>query len=535
MERMNASNKGMGKAGRKVHAAVLAAAMLAPLSAFAADGPFVINYSLPPPTLDPTIVCDIADDGFIASLYTPLLKYEARPVANVPEGVKVTAEDTTKIVGYLAESYSLSPDGKAVTFKLRDGLKFPSGNALDAAAVKASLEYALKSGTCGTYFFEAAQFGNTEAIEAPDATTVVIKLKHAEPLLPHALTQPNTGIIDVAAVTANGGKDWLASHSAGSGPYVLSDYQPGVRAVFKANPAYFGPPPPEPEVIVNFITDNATLLLQARNNQADVTLGLSKASVESLKGTAGLKIIEVPTARWQLIGLPNKVPPFDNPKFREALSYAIPYDAILKNVAHGYGELFYGPFPPQFPTFKKELATPRAYDLEKAKALVAESGVATPVNVDIVIREGQNDQEQIATIAQAAWSQIGVNLTIRKLPASGYQEAVSAKEKTAAIVRFDGPSVDDPAWLLDYDMRCASQFNTSNYCSAEAEALLDKGHKETDPAARQLIWDQIAKIWVADSPRIPVYADVYTAVVADSVKEWHFAQDGPFDLDLWSR
>lgn len=516
-------------------AIAIAATAVSPFSAIAAEGPFVINYSLPPPTLDPAIVCDIADNGFLAPLYTPLLRYEAKPVANAPEGVTVTAEDTTKIVGYLAESFTVSDDGKVLTFKLRDGLKFPSGNPLDAAAVKASLEYMLKSGTCGTYFLEAAQFGNTEAIEAPDATTVVIKLKRGEPLLPHALTQPNTGIIDIKAVEANGGKAWLAGHAAGAGPYLLADYQPGVRAVLKANPDFFGEAPREKDVIVNFITDNATLLLQARNKQADVTLGLSKASVASLKGAEGLRIIEVPTARWQLIGLPNQTAPFDNAKFREALSYALPYDAILKNVAHGFGETFYGPYPPQFPAFKAELGAPRPYDLDKAKALIAESGVKTPVTAEIIIREGQNDQEQIATIAQGAWSQIGVNLTIRKLPASGYQEAVGAKTKTAAIVRFDGPSVDDPAWLLDYDLRCASAYNTSNYCSKEAEALLDTRHDLKSDAERQELWDKIARIWLADSPRIPVYADVYTAVVSADVKDWHFAQDGPFDLNLWGR
>ncbi|MBB5751621.1 ABC transporter substrate-binding protein [Prosthecomicrobium pneumaticum] len=511
------------------------ASAFAALPASAADGPFVVNYSLPPPTLDPSIVCDIADDGFIASLYTPLLRYEAKPVTDVPAGVTVTTEDTTKVVGYLAESYSVSDDGRTLTFKLRPGLKFPSGNPLDAAAVKASLEFTWKSGTCGTYFFEAAQFGNTEAIEAPDATTVVIKLKRGEPLVLHALTQPNTGIIDLKAVEANGGKTWLASNAAGSGPYVLASYEPGVRAVFKANPDFFGTPPIEPEVIVNFVTDNATLLLQARNGQADVTLGLSKASVASLAESADLKVIKVPTARWQLVGFPNKKAPFDNAKFRAALSYAVPYEPILANVAHGLGTIFYGPYPPAFPAFNAEIAPPRSYDLDKAKALLAESGVATPVAADIVIREGQNDQEQIATILQGAWSQLGVNLSIRKLAASAYQEAVGAETKEALIVRFDGPSVDDPAWLLDYDMRCKSAYNTSNYCNAEAEALLDKGHATADAAARQVIWDDIAKIWIADSPRVPIYADTYTAVVSGSVKEWHFAQDGPFDLDQWGR
>jgi len=510
------------------------AALVAGL-AQAASGPLVVNYSLPPPTLDPAAVCDIADNGFIASLYTPLLKYDSKPAAGAPAGVKVTTEDTTKIIPYLAQSYDVSDEGKTVTFKLRPGLKFPSGNPIDGAAVKASLEYAWKSGTCGTYFLEAGQFGNTQAIEAPDEATMVIKLKHAEPLVFHSFTQSNLGIIDLKAVEANGGKSWLATHSAGSGPYVLDSYDPGVRAVFKANPTFFGDKPIEPEVVVNFITDNATLLLQARNGQADVTLGLSKASVASLADSDKLKVIKIPTARWQLVSLPNQQPPFDNVKFRQALTYAVPYDAILANVAHGFGTLFFGPYPPQFPAYNADIAKPRGYDPSEAKTLLAESGVKTPISADIIIHEGQNDQEQIATIVQGAWSQLGVKLTIHKLAAAAYQEAVASPKKQGLIVRFDGPSVQDPAWLLDYDLRAKSIFNTSNYDSPEAEALLDKGHLTLDAAARQPLWDQVAKIWIADAPRIPVYADTYTAVVSGAVTDWHFAQNGPFDLNLWGR
>ena len=219
----------------------------------------------------------------------------------------------------LAESWDVSADGTTLTFKIRDGVTFPSGRPVDASAVKASLERALGSGACGTYFTEAGQFGNTQSITAPDASTVVITLARSEPLVLHALTQPNTGIVDVALVEEMGGNEWLASNAAGSGPHTLAAYEPGVRARFAANPGFFGVPPSESEVIVNFITDDATLLLQARNGQADVTLGLRKASVASLVGREGLRIIEVDTARWQLIGLPNEVPPFDNAKFREAL------------------------------------------------------------------------------------------------------------------------------------------------------------------------------------------------------------------------
>jgi peptide/nickel transport system substrate-binding protein len=522
-------------ASRRVSATFALASAIIPVSAIAADGPFTINYSLPPASLDPTLVCDIADIGFVSDLYVTLLKHPSKPVATAPQGVTVTAEDTTKLEGYLAESWTVSDDGKVITFKIRDGVKFASGNPVDGPAVAASLNRGLKSGNCGTYFIEAGQFGNTVSIEAPDAKTVVITLKAPEPLLLQALAVPSTSIVDVKAIDAAGDPKWLSTHAAGSGPYVLKSYEPGVKAEFAANPDFFGAAPLEKDVVINFIPDNSTLLLQARNGKADVTLGLSKAATASLKDDAKLAVIEVPTSRWQLLSLPNKLKPFDNVKFREALSYAVPYKAILDTVAHGYGQLYYGPFPPAFGAYNPAIGAERPYDLENAKALLGESGVTGPVALDVLIKEGQNDQEQIATIIQGAWAPLGVTVTIKKLPASAYAEAVGAETKQAAIVRFDGPSVADPAWLLDYDLKAASTFNTSNYANAEAEALLLKAHPIADPAARQAIWDEVAKLWVADAPRIPVYADTYTAVVSKSVKAWSFEQNGPFDVANWSR
>jgi peptide/nickel transport system substrate-binding protein len=516
----------------------LAAALVAlalPLAAAAQDSPMVVNYSLPPPTLDPAFDCDITDLGFISTLYPTLLRHPQVPLEGAPEGITVTHEDAGALEGYVAESWTTSDDGKTLTFKIRDGIKFSTGRPMDAAAVAASLNRALASGACGTYFTEAAQFGNTESITAGEGNTVVIKLKKAEPLVLYALTVPATGIVDVAEAEANGGDEWLASHVAGGGPYTLAEYQPGVRAVFKANPTFFGTAPREPEVVVNFITDNATLLLQARNGQADVTLGLSKTAVASLVDDPSVAVIQVPTARWQIISFPTKQPPFDNVKLRQALTYAVPYEAILKNVAQGFGQLYFGPFPPAFPAYNPEYGAPREFDLDKAKALIAESGVQTPIPLEMVIREGQNDVEQIATIVQAAWSQIGVNVTIRKLPASGHQQAVTAPVKTASIIRFDGPSVADPAWLLDYDMRANSVYNMSNYDNPEAEKLLDEAHPLSDPAARQAIWDKIAAMWIEDAPRVPVYADVYTAVAGKNLKYWSYSQNGPFDLDQWGR
>lgn len=496
-----------------------------------ADGPFVVNAIQPPSTLDPAFACDIVGNGYVAPLYAPLVGYDRKTYAG-PDGVSVTAEDDQKIIPMLAESYEVSEDGLTYSFTIREGAKFASGNALDAAAVAASLNRALQSGGCGTYYMEAANFGNTKSITA-DGNSVTIELNKPEPLLIHALTQPNLSIVDVAVVEENGGNDWLANNAAASGPYTLSSYQPGVKAVYTANPNYYGNAPIESEVVLNFISDPSALLLQARNGGADVTLGLPKQMVDQVKGD--LNVVTVPSPRFMIVGLPNKVAPFDNVAFRQALSYAVPYDAILKSVAFGYAEGFYGPFPPEFSAYTDENGAARMMDMAKAQELLKSSGVSGGVKLPLIIMEGSEEQEQIATILQGAWNQLGVEVSISKLSASAYTEAVTAPEKTSGIVRFDGPSLADPAWLLNYDMRCESPFNQSNYCNEVAENLLNEALAIGNLAERQAKWDEIAALWIEDAPRIPVYADIYTAVLDSDVKYWDFSQDGPFDIQNWGR
>lgn len=516
--------------------AASAIAMTAASAAFA--DPFVVNVAQVPGTLDPVYLCDITDNGYVSPFYATLLRYERKPADNVDGfaiAANVTAEDQSAIAPGLAESWTVSEDGLLITFAIRPGLKFASGRDLDAYAVAASLNRALDSGGCGAYFAHGGRFGTTQSVEALDSTTVAITLLRPEPLLIYALTQPNLGIVDVETAEANGGSEWLAINAAASGPYTLVSYQPGVRAELAANPNWWGEPPLEPEVVVNFISDPSALLLQARNGAANVTLGMPRQAIRSLISDASLRIISVPANRWLMVSLPMAQAPFDNPKVREALSYATPYDAILNSVLFGFADSFFGIFPPSSASYKPEFGSARPFDMERAKALMLESGVETPVSLTLTIREGLPESEQIATILQGAWGQLGVQVAVQKLSASAFNEAVIAPTKTGALMRFDGPAVEEPAWLLNYDIRCDSDYNTSDYCNGEIEALLDEAIPFADPSVRQEYWDRIAAMWLEDVPRIPIYSDRYTVVLSADVNAWDFAQNGPFEIHLWGR
>jgi peptide/nickel transport system substrate-binding protein len=499
-------------------------------------GQLVVNIAQAPATLDPAWGCGLYDIGFIQNFYVRLTQYGSKPG---PEGT--TEFDPSNIEPYFAKSIDISPDGKIYTFTLPEGVKFPSGEPVDAEAVKYSLERTTKMGGCGGYFIYDGIYEPPliEAIQTPDPTTVVITLSVPNANFLQDLAQPAASIVDASIVEANGGikegeiNEYMSSHVAGSGPFLLDSYEPNKRAVLKANPDFFGDPPASDSIIVNFINADPTLLLQARSGQADVTLGMTKQSANSIRDDPCCKVIanENPTL-WEIIGTPWKKKPWDNEKFREAVTYAVPYDEIIDKVAYGWAQPFYGPYAPGMNEYNPDIAAARPFDLDKAKALIEESGVQTPVDVTINIPEGNTIEEQIATIVQGTWRELGINVKINKLASTDYVNSMEQHE-AQAFTRIDGPGVVEAGYLLGYDMKCGISFNLSDICIPEADKLLDEARKETDPDRRQELFDQIAELWVENSPRVQVYAEEFVSVLSKDVKTYHYQHE--MDFRTWGK
>jgi peptide/nickel transport system substrate-binding protein len=407
---------------------------------------------------------------------------------------------------------------------------------MDARAVKYSFDRLITRGTTGATILNANNgAGFVTAVEAPNPTTVIIRLKTPYLTYPDAVTQTQLGIVNPRVVEANGGVDkskpnpWMASHSAGGGPYLLESYVPGRRAVLVANPRYYGPKPRERRVIVNIVPSDSTLLFQATAGQADVTIGLTKQSVASLRGNRCCKIVANTVPIMNLLMLPTTRAPFTNRTFRQALAHAIPYPQIVKSVMYGYAQTFNGPYPPAFSNFNRALGKPRAYDLARAKRMIEASGVSLPVDVDLMVRQGDNDFANAAVIVKEVWRQLGVNVNIKTLVASEYIAARNTLKKDFAIMVQWGAAIGDPYWSINYQLRCGYFTNVSNYCNPAVEALIDRV-RDAPVDKRQPLYDQIARLFVQDQPLIPIYSAQYVAVLKRGVRTYHWSAR---ELPLW--
>jgi peptide/nickel transport system substrate-binding protein len=494
-----------------------------------------VNVAVAPATLDPAVGCGLTDLLVIGNVYTRLTQYGSKAG---PDGT--TQIDPSKIEPYAAESWETSDGGKTVTFKLRPGMTFPSGKPVDAAAVKYSFERVMTMASCGIYFVTDGILEPPliESIETPDDLTVVFRLVQADPNALQAWAQPAASIVDPSVVDANGGvekaktNEWMQTHTAGAGPYLLESYEPNKMAVLKANPGYFGDKPATELITIKFINSDPTLLLEAKSGNADVTIGLSKQSVKSLEGNGAVRVIANESPFSEQIGMPNKQAPFDNKQFREALTHALPYDDIVEKAAFGYGTTYYGPIQPAFPEFNADLSAARKYDKVLAKQLIEQSGVKTPVDVEMVVQEGNTADEQIATLAQGEWADLGVNVKVRKLAASEYITGLQ-EHKYQSYVRLDGPGVIDPGYYLSWDMKCELPINLTEVCIPKADEMLANARTLTEPAERRKLFDEITKMWTAESPKIQVYADKHVTVLSKDVKSYLYSHEA--DFRTWSK
>jgi peptide/nickel transport system substrate-binding protein len=365
----------------------------------------------------------------------------------------------------------------------------------------------------------------------------VATLKKPNSRLLGAWATPDGSIMDPNAIAEHPDEEgqavnpyWATHIAGGGGPFILDKYAPNSRMEMSRNPDYSGPNPAKvAKAVVNFGQSPSTLLLQARSGAADITGGLTPDDLVSLEGQAGLRILKFPVGQFYSLGLNNKMAPFDNPKVREALSYAVPYQDLVDTVLQGFGEVYYGPIAHTLPFFDPEVSAPRETDLEKAKQLLAESGVQTPIKATMVLQQGASFPAAMAAIVQDTWKQVGVELKIETLGAANYNTTVGAK-KAQTFIRIDGPGVPDAGWLLGYDMVCDGPYNLSDICLPEADKLLNQALESTDEAEQQDLYNQITELWRNETPKIILANIVQGFAVSDKVTNFDWSTYAPQEL-----
>ena len=499
---------------------------LAPLSLMAQEmpkqgGDIVVTYKDDITTLDPAIGYDWVNWSMIKSLYSRLMDYEP---------------GTPNLVPSLAESFTVAPDGLTYTFKLRTGVKFSNGREVVASDVKYSIERAVDPKTQGPgagFFgaikgFEDVTGGKATTlagIETPDASTVVFNLSRPDATFLHVLAINFASVVPKEAVEAAGGD--FGKKPVGSGPFVLKDWTIGQKLLFERNKDYFVKDVPHIDSFsVEVGQEPLVALLRLQKGEVDIAGdGIPPAKFLEIKNSAdGAKmIVDGEQLHTGYVTLNTKVKPFDNVKVRQAMNMAINKDRITR-ILNGRATPANQPLPPLMPGYDKSF-TGYAYDVAKAKALLAEAGFADGFST-VLYSTNTDPQPRIAQAIQQDLAAVGVKAEIRAL-AQANVIAAGGTEGEAPMIWSGGM-----AWIADFPdpsnfygpiLGCsgavAGGWNWSWYCNADLDKRAIAADSMSDPAKsadRTAAWGKVFTDIMADAPWVPVINE--RRVVAKSLR-----------------
>src|SRR6516165_4187950 len=320
----------------------------------------VMGMTLEPPGLDPTTAAAAAiAEVTLYSIYETLTKIN---------------EDGS-VSPLLAESWQTSPDLKTYTFKLRKGIKFQNGVPFDSATVKFSFDRAAAPTSTNK---DRSLFQSFEQVSAPDADTVVLVLKYAEPNLPFLLGQASASIVEPKSAPTD------ATQPVGTGPYTLGAWSKGSSITLNKWPDYRNAAAIKlAKVSIRFISDPSAQVASLLSGDVDafprVTAGRSLAQ---FKSDPRFTVLIGGSKAKTIVTINNKKKPLDDVRVRRAILAAIDRKAVIEGAADGLGTpigSFYVPGSLGY----VDTTDINPYDPEKAKKLLAEAGVTTPLELSL--------------------------------------------------------------------------------------------------------------------------------------------------------
>lgn len=502
-----------GAAAASIGTAGIAALGVQPVAAEA--GTLIVASGADAVTLDPHVSFDGQSPLLWRAAYEGLLKYKG---------------DTLEFVPHLAESYEISADGLTYTFKIRQGVTFSDGTPLDAAAVKMSIDrqIAVQMGI-------AFAFAGVTAVEAPDPTTVVLTLSApSDGLLSAFAGLYSPLIISPKALQENEvdgdlAQGWLRDNMVGTGPYVLDSYTQSQQAVFSRNPNYWGGwdgNHPE-KVMVAYVKEPATERLMLEKGEVDVAFFLPDDSVEELDGTEGIVVTDVPSYNLYYLVLPTRSGPTADKRVRQAISYGFDYASWIANNLRGKATQARGPVPSNFEGFNPNLPQ-YTYDVEKAKALLAEAGYPDGgFSLAYTYETGYVWKRPLGEQFQANMADLGIDVEIQELSPTAWADLLSNPETADhAFGLVWWPSLKTPFDYMFSLFATGAQgtagYNWGYYSNPELDDLLNRASAEPDQATRNELYGQAQALLVEDAPALYIYEKAYRLPMRTTVQNFVF-------------
>lgn len=470
-------------------------------------------------TLDPAQSFEFAGSDVNRNVYGKLVNFDP---LNLEAGYEPD----------LAESWTVSEDGKSITFTMREGVKFHSGNPVTAEDAEFSLRRVIQLNK--TPSFILTQFGftpeNVEETIVADGNTLTITTdkKYATSFVLNCLTSTVGSIVDKTLVMENDkdgdlGNEWLATSSAGSGAYEVVRWKPAESVTLSANPEFYKGEPAMKRVIVQHIQESATQRLLLENGDVDIARNLNPEDIAGIEAREGLESYTELRGRLMYVAFNQKHPQLSNPKVVEALKYLIDYNGMQNSFLKGQWKVHQNFLPATYLGAIDD--QPFSLDIEKAKALLAEAGVEN-LEFEAGVREAQ-ERIEIAQSLQNTFAQAGVTMNITIGTGKQILTRYRARELDMYLGAW-GPDYPDP-----HTNAGTFAYNPDNSDEAQATGLLayrnawdpgpltakvEQAVEEGDVDTRRALYEEIQREFQQTSPFAIMFQKTEQAGMSESVK-----------------
>jgi peptide/nickel transport system substrate-binding protein len=387
-----------------------------------------------------------------------------------------------EIVGELAESWEASAGATSWVFNLRKGVEFHNGKTLDAQDVvhsfQSHLGEASKSGAKGL-------MSQVKEIKADGKDKIIFKLAGGNADFPYILADYHLTIVPNGTT----GDDW--NKGMGTGPYILTGWEPGVRSSGKRNPNYFKEGMPYFDEIETLnVADVNARSTALRNGEIHAMDAPDPNTLHLLKRESGINIHEVAGTKHFSYPMLTDQSPYDNNHVRLALKYSIDREAFLQKVLGGHGQLGNDhPIGPNQRYFAKDLEQ-RMYDPDRAKFHLKKTGLSS---LDIKLHSGDIYSGGVdgAMLYQNAAAGAGINMDVVREPTDGYWSNVW-RTKPFSVCYWSGRITED--WMFSIAYAAEAAWNDSHWKHKKFNSILVAARSELDDNKRRSMYAEMQSI-----------------------------------------
>jgi peptide/nickel transport system substrate-binding protein len=412
----------------------------------------------------------------------------------------------------LAESWTISPDGRTYVFKLRAGVKWHDGRPFGARDVQFTFEQVLDPNS-GTFLW--SDFSMIDRVEATDSLTVTFRLKTPSASL-LTLLGYNAGIIPEHAF---GGKPILDNTAfnrgkpIGTGPFRVVRATPGSSLVLEANPDYFGAPPRLRRVVFRLVPDASAQVAALRAGELDL-ITLEPANLPGVRGAPGITVRDATVPQHYFVGFNQRLALFKPATVRRALDLSINRRAIVEGVLKGSADLPVGTIPVALADWFADSLPRVPYDTAQARQLFASAGwrrgaggllrnpAGEPFRFTLLVDKGNPSREQAALAVLQDLRAMGADATLQNLEFSSLvRDYLQPGRFEALLIWWTTPPDPD-----QYSYYATGQINNNvAYSNRRADSLLRAGRGETDSLRRRAVYLAFQALEREDPPVLVLF------------------------------